>query len=263
MTPIKLIKYPGAKTALIPQIDKSFNESKSEVLVDVFGGSGVVPLNINARHTIYNDLNKELYGLFSVIKSNSKEFYDFAEEWTRTKPQFLKYMETLNSNSKTNLNVIEKAFRTFYKFNIGFGGMGSTYKTKKEKSSYSSMRKILSNFEVIRGKVSEWNIENLDFRELIRNYGGKNVFFYCDPPYSGKSWYEFTFNIKDLEELKKISSKIVGKYLFTFDYNDQNVRKIFGEPNHVTESENTNNRTVVPEMYRKFSFYYYEQGKGK
>jgi DNA adenine methylase len=63
----KLIKYPGSKLVIIPDIRRIFLESGEEYFVDVFGGSGSVSLNI-AGKLVYNDINDELCNLFRVIK---------------------------------------------------------------------------------------------------------------------------------------------------------------------------------------------------
>ncbi len=254
----RLIKYPGAKNLLMPEILKGFGASGANALVDVFGGSGNVSLNVNAPRTVYNELNKELYMLFMVIKTYPKEFLEMARKWTVTESQFLNYKKNFILTNSANQSNIDMAFRTFYKFNVSFGGMGSTYRTQKEKSSLTHVRKILSNYDRISSKISSWEIENLDFKELIRSYGGENVFFYCDPPYTDKSWYDYSFNIYDLEDLKKLSRVIKGNYMFTFDYTDESVRKVFGEPSSLIEFENQNKIGSRQTPTRKYSIYHFK-----
>ncbi len=256
MTITRLIKYPGAKNLLIPEISKRFGESGADTLVDVFGGSGNVSLNVNAPKTVYNELNKELVNLFMVIKTHPKEFLEIARKWTVKESQFLNYKENLVLTNPANQSKFDRAFRTFYKFNVSFGGMGSTYRTQKEKSSLTNVRKILSKYDHIKAKISNWKIENLDFKELIRNYGGENVFFYCDPPYTGKSWYDYSFNINDLEDLKKLTRVIRGNYLFTFDYTDENVMSVFGEPSSLMEFKSQNKTRSGQTSTRKYSIYH-------
>ena len=68
MTYLRLIKYPGAKTVLIPDINRVFSTSRTRLLVDVFGGSGTVSLNIRSKETVYNDINGEIFNLFLSIR---------------------------------------------------------------------------------------------------------------------------------------------------------------------------------------------------
>jgi DNA adenine methylase len=252
----KLIKYPGSKNALVSAINKVFRESGKFVFVDVFGGSGIVSLNVDADRIVYNDLNREIYNLFKVIKSSSDEFLQVARKWTSTRDRFDSYGEMLSSGKVTNQNNVESAFRTFYKFNVGFGGMGSTYRTKSEKSSYSTVLKVLSNYKEISLRISKWTVENVDFRELIGTYDGGSVFFYLDPPYIAKSWYDIDFNYRALEDLKRLTRVIKGSYLCTFDYNDLNSREVFGKPDHVAQFVNQNRQKTSPQEFRNYSLYY-------
>lgn len=256
MPNIKLIKYPGAKNTLVSVINKVFRESEKSVFIDVFGGSGVVSLNIEADRIIYNDLNKELYNLFNVIKSKSDEFLRAVIKWTSTRDKFDSYGEMLSSGKATNQGDVESAFRTFYKFNAGFGGMGSTYRTKREKSTYSAILKIATNYDEISLRISKWIVENVDFRELIRTYDGRRVFFFLDPPYIDKGWYDFDFNYRSLEDLKRLTTVIKGNYLCTFNYNDVKSREVFGEPDHVVQYVNQNRLKTSPQEFRNYSLYY-------
>ena len=256
MKPLKLIKYPGSKTVLLPEISKIFCDSNKSNFVDVFGGSGVVSLNVEASKTIYNDLNVDLYNLFKVIKEGPNEFLKRAEYWTKSKEEFLRYGDVLKKVGSINIDEYDKALRTFYQFNVGFGGMGATYRTRKEKSSYTLMKRIVTNFKEISSKVSKWEIENLDFVKIFEKYDSFNTLFFCDPPYSSKKWYEYGFSELDLEKLRQITSSIKGKFLITFDNNDTAAAAVFGKPNKIVEYENQNRKKITPTSYRKYSFYW-------
>ena len=53
MVYLRLLKYPGAKFVVIPDIRNVFNNSHCNLFIDVFGGSGSVSLNINSPITVY------------------------------------------------------------------------------------------------------------------------------------------------------------------------------------------------------------------
>lgn len=56
-------------------------------------------------------------------------------------------------------------------------------------------------------------IENNDFREIIRRYDAEYTFFYCDPPYLDipKRLYRKGFTMKDHKNLAKMLNEIQGK----------------------------------------------------
>ncbi|MGC8561924.1 MAG: DNA adenine methylase [Thermoplasmata archaeon] len=257
MSHLKLIKYPGSKNSLIPTIKKSFVDSGADTFVDVFGGSGVVSLNMDAKQVVYNDINKDLYNLFKMIKFHPELILEVLKKWTATKDKFVEYNEIFNSRGNRNMTDLERAFRTFYGFSIGFGGMGSTYRTQNEKSTYSQTLKVISNYQTISSKVSSWIIENMDFRQIFTKFDDVNAFFYCDPPYSGKNWYEHPFGSYDFKELKLNIQNLKGKYLLSFNESDPLVIEIFGTPNFSVEFENKNRKNIPsgPAPLRRFLIY--------
>lgn len=255
MTDLKLIKYPGSKNVLIPHINNLFQKSGCDVFVDVFGGSGIVLLNMLPHKSVFNDLNEKITNLFKCIKDEPKEFYNLVQRFTKTKESFEEYSRRSISVDSPKLTSVESAFLTFYRFNTGFGGMGGTYQTTKEKSTYSSVKKIASNFKSVSTKVSGWTIENLDFRLLFRKYNREDAFFYFDPPYQGKSWYDYGFEHRDIVDLIEIFSEMKGKYVLNVDYADQTYRDLLGDPAFVVSNVNQNRLKAAPPQFRKYSFY--------
>ena len=67
---LRLMKYPGAKTVMLPELTRIIRGSGCRVVVDVFGGSGLVSLNLQGVSVVYNDLDPELYNLFLQMKNN-------------------------------------------------------------------------------------------------------------------------------------------------------------------------------------------------
>ena len=67
---LRLMKYPGSKTVMLPEIKRIFSLSRSNMLIDVFGGSGLVSLNLRAEKTVYNDIDVKLINIFTTIQTN-------------------------------------------------------------------------------------------------------------------------------------------------------------------------------------------------
>ncbi|MCL5731660.1 MAG: DNA adenine methylase, partial [Candidatus Thermoplasmatota archaeon] len=72
---IRIMKYPGAKGSLISEIRTLFYASGANFFVDVFGGSGVVSLNVCSPAVLYNDLDPRLYNLFMALAKYPDEIY--------------------------------------------------------------------------------------------------------------------------------------------------------------------------------------------
>ncbi|WP_367181933.1 DNA adenine methylase, partial [Ferroplasma sp.] len=52
---ISLLRYPGGKFYMLEDIKEIFNKSGKTTVIDVFGGSGKVLMNLNAKIKVYND----------------------------------------------------------------------------------------------------------------------------------------------------------------------------------------------------------------
>jgi DNA adenine methylase len=68
-------------------------------------------------------------------------------------------------------------------------------------------------------RLSKTQIENRDFRDVIKTYDGPNTLFYCDPPYCGsEAYYEGkTFTQKDHEDLARLLHNIQGKVILSYE----------------------------------------------
>ncbi|EQB73532.1 MAG: hypothetical protein AMDU4_FER2C00057G0003 [Ferroplasma sp. Type II] len=249
---LRMIKYPGSKITIVGEIQRVYDLSQCSRFVDVFSGSASVLINIRAGMEIYNDINRELYTLFKVLKNNFEPFYKAADALARDRNMFFDYYDGRIVMDTGNPEV-EKAFSIFFNFNTGFGGMGETY-GKKDKSLYGTYRKNVSNLLKAEPKIRRMKIENMDFRELIDKYDDHDTFFYLDPPYPGKDWYVHNFLESDFIDLKKVIGSIEGTYLMNFNSIDSLPVKVFGKPSFVKEYRNENGKPGVTSS-RKVSFY--------
>ncbi len=249
---LRIMKYPGSKTSVVEDIQRIYDQSGCNVFVDVFGGSGSVSLNIRSRNIVYNDLNRDLFTLFTVLKTHFSSFYRAANALAMDRRLFFDYYDGRIVIDAENPE-IEKAFSIFFSFNSGFGGMGETY-GKKDKSLYGTYRKNVSNLIKASNIIGKMKLENMDFRGLIEKYDAPETFFYVDPPYPGKNWYVHNFTEEDFMDLGRNIIAVKGKYAMNFNASDTIPVKLFGKPSFIKEEENRNGkpRETVP---RKISFY--------
>jgi DNA adenine methylase len=244
----RLFKYPGGKNVSIKDIQNVFRSSGSDIFIDVFGGSGNVILNVNASHKIYNDIDFNMYNFFIEAKAHFFELYNYLSEISKSPDNLQEYIKRENF-SDGNDRLISAA-NLFVRLNISFGGMGNSYATR-EKSIYTQFIKKLENLYDVHNDIKNWLIENMDFSSLIDHYNGRDAFFYMDPPYPSKSWYNHNFSDSDYKRLHKLLKSISGKYLLNF-YDSEYIRKIFGNPSFIRKYKNHNSNN---EEYRYLLFY--------
>lgn len=263
---LRLIKYPGSKGVIVPEIKRVFKESGKREFIDVFGGSGIVSLNIHSETTVYNEVNQQLANLFMALQKEPEALISgFEKRLTPDKSSTVsnKGISRPSYNGKegayrkeeTAFTVsIKDALDTLVNFSTSFGGLGETYSTRREKASRSFLLRTRLDLPAIVAKVKHWKIENLDFRDLIEKYDSPNAFFYLDPPYLSKKWYADNMEITDFKELKSIIASLKGIYLMNIDVRETELTRLFGKPTFVKSSLNENGG-----MYREHDRYRVKQ----
>ncbi len=245
------MKYPGAKTTLIPDIAALFRKSGLRKFIDVFGGSGLVLLNINADIKVYNDLDANVVNIFRTIQKHPRFILDNLKESLKSgyfsRSNLRKsgkeiISEIIEVESTVPQGSAERAFLSLCRYMSSFGGMGDTYNTI-EKSVHSYVYKTVEQFSRIEKSVSGWAIENLDYKALIEKYDSRTAFFYLDPPYFEKKWYNYNFEAEDYEALNRLMKSMKGKYLMTLDASHEELEDIFGSPDYVKRYENQNSQS--------------------
>ena len=115
----RIMKYPGSKTSVIKDIQALYDRSGCRTFVDVFGGSGSVSMNMDSRNIIYNDLNRDLYTLFTALQKHFAPFYRAANALAMDRKLFFDYYDGRIVMDAENPE-IERAFSIFFNFNTGF-----------------------------------------------------------------------------------------------------------------------------------------------
>ena len=230
-----VFRYYGGKFNQLKDILAILQENldQFDVVVDVFGGSGKVLLNIPdewKKLKVYNDLNEDLYTTFMVLQDPKKRSslvkklrMAFAHERVFKEMKATRYGRD-----------VDTAFRLLYLQTFSFMGDGTTF-GRRYKGRTRMSRFTIENFIYVK----DWTIENRDFRDLMRLYNKPRVLFYLDPPYlsSGKK-YKHSFGLEDLRDLKKSMDELTGSYLLNLSSYDQGMEELFGAPNKVIEYAN-------------------------
>lgn len=184
-----MIKSPiylaGNKFKLLSQILPLFPK-QIENFIDLFGGSGTVLMNVNAKKLFYNEKNSKLYELFNILKDkfllekikniiqqfeldnqNEKGYLALREEYNKSSNEIMLF--TLICHSFSN----SMRFNKKGGFNIPFG---------KRTLTIPEIQNIQDafNFLSLNTVVST----NQDFEDVIIPL---NSFVYCDPPYFGST----------------------------------------------------------------------------
>ena len=229
-----LFPYYGGKFNQLRDIPAILGEHRDsfDVVVDVFGGSAKVLLNIPdewKKLKVYNDLDRDLYVTFKVLQNRRKSL----ELSRRLRVAFQDHDAFFLMRNRNFRSDVDTAFKVFYLQTYSFMGDGSTFgryfKGHKKKRFY------LDDFVYVK----DWIVENMDFRQLMAKYNRPRVYFYLDPPYisSGKK-YRHSFKLQDLIDLNKAMDEHKGSYMLNLSSFDEGMEEIFGEPNKTIDYAN-------------------------
>ena len=145
---------------MLPDILEIINSSKKTALLDVFGGSGKVLMNAEARVKIYNDLNADLVSFFVQVRNNRDAVIEKLDYVLNSRELFSRYKERSDDPA-------ENAFRYFYRNMLSFNGQGSSYSYSTKKNKSLKLLKAEEAINSLYDEIKLWTIEKLDFRDLI------------------------------------------------------------------------------------------------
>jgi len=242
---IKLFGYFGGKYYLLNDIMDIIidiiNKKDIKCVVDVFGGSGTVILSlplIYKVNRVYNDIDKKLINVLKVLMDNEKRerVLSSLEYSLRSRDLFKEFMESDWDNLSDEGMAVRFLYIIGYSFSANLRSYG--YEVKEFRSGMGAViENIKKNWKYIQLLT---NIENLDFRELIKKYDSEKTLLYLDPPYfTERKRYIYTFDLQDYIDLKKLLDN--GKSYYILNSSEKNfpeMIKIFGEPTFVKEYAN-------------------------
>ena len=199
------IFYMGNKYELLPNLLTYFPKKETvDEFIDLFGGSGVVSINVPYEKITYNEINHNITNLFKMlIETKPNEIinhikhrvieFDLPQkgvektdnEYSKYKRNYLNYRKFYNKQKEKNYldlytltyfsfsNLIR--FNSKNEFNMPFGKSSFTF--GEHDINIELFYNIMKNKNV--------DIQNKDAFEILYNITeNKGQFIYLDPPYS-------------------------------------------------------------------------------
>ena len=235
---IKPFTYLGSKFSYLPWLLPLLPECTH--FVEPFGGSGVVLLNrsISPIET-YNDINGNVVNFFKVLRDHPDELLNTLSLTPYSKKEYDNCWDLRTTNE------IEKARRFFVRTEQSLWAAGCHDKSKGWAISVKESRRGISekvnkwlnsidNLSYVVNRLKNIQIENRDFRFIMRTYDDEGTLFYIDSPYyktyRSNTKYEFEFTNQDFYDLLACCKKLKGRVAIS-GYNDQFTTQLFREFN--------------------------------
>ncbi|MBS4039953.1 MAG: DNA adenine methylase [Flavobacteriales bacterium] len=196
-----------------------------------FFGAGWVYFGKEAsKAEVINDIDGELINLFRVIKYHEEELKRQLQYEVSSRQQFNVY-KSIDIKYMTD---IQRAARYMYIISQSFAARGNTYGYGTTKSPAPQIFNT-DNIAVIRDRLRNTYIENLDFSEIIKRYDRLHTLHFCDPPYFKTEGYGVEFGKKEHLNLRDILTNIEGKFILTI--NDHEEVREWYTGYYITETE--------------------------
>lgn len=185
--------------------------------VELFFGAGWVYFGKEkSKVEVVNDIDKELINLFKMLKHHSEEINRLLSYEVCSRDMFYDYKNC----SINSLTEIQRAIRFIYVLSQSFASKGDAFgygtTTRPSPQIFNT-----SDLMLIKERLRNTYIENLNFEEIIKRYDRPHTFFFADPPYYETCGYKNKFTEKDHIALRDLLKNIKGKFLLTINEHDQ------------------------------------------
>jgi len=255
----KLLPYPGGDFYIKDRIIDLLKKSDARVLVEVFGGSGVISTHARRyfKIVVYNDIDDLVVSFFRVLKERPRELIralSYLPFSRSLKKEFQEKVEKKQLDSE-----LDKAVAIFYLCNASINAkLTSGFKVSRV-CDYT--HRVNNKIKAIYRLAGIWRtivIENCDFRKIFELYDSDATVFYCDPPYIDRDYYRFSFRKTDMIDLLSCLKNIKGKFILKLheDQLKMNFVKEFADKYYMMEIKNIRHMCVVSAGMKKPEFNY-------
>jgi len=183
------LRWVGGKGKLVQKLIPMIPRHRT--YVEVFaGGCSLLFAKRTSPIEIINDVDSHIVNFYRVLRDEDmfKEFKELCEKTPFSREEFLKFRAELREDTeKDQVKLAHKWFtvqrQSFSGTGRAFGVNGNSFTRRGMAGVVSSWLYGVDHLVEVHTRLSRCQIEHSDFEYMFRTYDGKDVFFYCDPPY--------------------------------------------------------------------------------
>lgn len=218
------INWFGGKYYMANDIINLF--PKHRVYVEVFGGAGHILFKKEpSAIEVYNDIDSGLYLFFKILRDENKA--NLLKQKLDLTPYSREEFYHCRDTWRDEQDDIEKVRKWYVTAMQSFSTNFSTWSHSKSKSRRGMSQavsqwlgKIEDNLPKAVERLKVVQIENMDYKDLLKKYDGEDTLFYLDPPYihkTRKMTYQYAHEMEDEqhEEMIDILLHIKGKAILS------------------------------------------------
>lgn len=230
------LRYPGAKSKLVPYIEKLL---KAENLTgctfyEAYAGSAAVSFGLLEKKVIkkaiINELDPLIYSFWYSVMNNTEELIQLIENVDITLNTWVEMSHYRNADYLTDKTALQIGFAGLFLNRTNFSGilkanpLGGMEQTSEYKIDcrFNKDRIIESILELsrYRNHIELCNLDALIFLKQHTKYRrNNNTFVYIDPPYyvKGASLYRFYYKDDQHRNLANFIKKKAYPWLVSYD----------------------------------------------
>jgi DNA adenine methylase len=199
---------------------------KHKTYVEVFAGSAQLFFAKDpSLIEVVNDVHGNMINFYKVLRSEKrfKKLVKLCNLTPHSREQFYKCRSSLSEGSS-----VIRAWKFFTVVRQCFSGRISspswgrsvTECTNGRANAVDQYLKAIERLPEAHSRMQDAQIENQDFRKIIKAYDRKSTFFYLDPPYimdtrHGNDKYNHEMSDKDHKDLISLLLDLKGKALIS------------------------------------------------
>lgn len=222
-------RYPGGKTWLVPRV-RQWLKKRPAHFIEPFAGGAIVSLTVAAEdladHVMMVERDEQVASVWKVILEAESGAEWLAETIVNFNLTNQTLTEVLASKPRTTQ---EKAFQTILKNRTFHGGIlaagssplkhGENGRGIRSRWYAETLKRRILDIVTFRDKITFVQDDGIEV--MRKNSRKRDAAFFIDPPYTaggkraGRRLY--TYSKIDHEELFKVTSKVAGDFLMTYD----------------------------------------------
>jgi len=208
------LSYIGGKNRIASQLISLIPKHKTYV-EGFAGGAQVLFRKEPSEVEVLNDLDGELVNFYRVCQSHHEELLRCLRYTLLSR----KLYRLLANTAPQNLTDINRAARYFVIQKCSFGGQVAKrnfgiHVTKRPTFSPARIPKII---DAAYERLIDVQIESLPYETVLKKYDRPSTFFYLDPPYYARKFYNHNFSEQDFQTLEQNLSRLQGKFLLSIN----------------------------------------------
>lgn len=193
------MNYPGGKATAFEKILPHLPVNRA--YIEPFGGGGSVLLaRKKSQIEVYNDRHSGVVAFYRCLRDKTKcgELIERLKLTVWSREEFCWAKENWDA---PGLDDVERAARWFYTIRYSFNGLGRGFgrSTKSAVNMAGSYQSAVQSLMPLCYRLERVLIENLDFRDVIKDFDSEDAVFYLDPPYYGVSAGSYAHELTDSE----------------------------------------------------------------